>query len=79
MNLLLDVGFNREVAQSSAFYWTKDHRNLADLLEKTDAMCPEEIHEMGVRAKERIRKAYRWEFIVDRYESIFLNHEADSA
>lgn len=32
LNLLLDVGFNREVAEEAAFYWTKEHGNLAKLI-----------------------------------------------
>lgn len=34
LNLLLDVGFNREVAEDSALYWNKDNGNLAKLIVK---------------------------------------------
>ena len=33
LNLLLDVGFNREVAEDAALYWTKEDGNLAALID----------------------------------------------
>lgn len=72
LNLLLDVGFNREVAQGAAFYWAKEPGSLAALLEQTDAMGDEEISELGVIAKARISEAYSWEFIAGEYRSLFM-------
>lgn len=73
LNLLLNVPFNREVAEENAFYWTKESGNLACLIEKVDEMSMEEIVEYGVKAKQRIADAYSWQYIADRYETIFLN------
>ena len=72
LNLLLDVGFNREVAEDAALYWTKKSGNLAGLIERADAMGAEEIAEYGVRAKSRIADAYSWQFIADEYKRLFL-------
>lgn len=72
LNLLLNVGFNREVGEDGALYWTKEDRNLAELIHKADAMSQEEILAMGAKAKERILKEYSWSYIVDRYEDVFL-------
>ena len=73
LNLLFDVGFNREVAEDGALYWTKEEGNLASLIEKADGLSPEQIDKYSFRAKERIRVAYSWSYIVDLYEKVFLN------
>lgn len=71
LNLLLDVGFNREVAEDSALYWNKKDGNLAKLIDKADGMQEEEIEKLGVKAKKRIDEAYSWEYISGRYEEVF--------
>lgn len=68
LNLLLDVGFNREVAQESAEYWTKEEGNLSHLIDKVDQYSEEKRDEMGQKAKNRINSAYSWKYICDRYE-----------
>ncbi|SHI81976.1 beta 1-4 rhamnosyltransferase Cps2T [Parasporobacterium paucivorans] len=72
LNLLLDVGFNREVAEENALYWTKEDGNLAALIDKCDKRSADEIVELGAQAKKRIANAYSWQFIVDEYEKVFL-------
>lgn len=39
LNLLVEVGFNEEVAGDSALYWNCDHGNLAHLIDRVDNMC----------------------------------------
>ncbi|PLS23809.1 glycosyltransferase family 1 protein [Bifidobacterium imperatoris] len=73
LNLLLGVGFNREVAQDAALYWSKEPGNLAALINSADAMTPDEIHALGVKAKQRIADAYSWQHIADQYKNVFLN------
>lgn len=68
LNLLLDVGFNREVAETAAVYWNKEDNNLSCLIEYADTMKENEIKEMGDKAKSRIQKAYSWEYIAGKYE-----------
>ena len=72
LNLLLDVGFNKEVAEDAAVYWTKEKGNLATLIDKADKVSPEKRAEYGKKAKLRIRNAYSWQYICDRYEEEFL-------
>ena len=72
LNLLLDVGFNREVARDSALYWSKKAGRLAKLIEDADLLTEEEIAQLGVKAKARIADAYSWQFISDEYEKLFL-------
>lgn len=71
LNLLLDVGFNREVAEDAALYWNKENRNLASLIENTDNLSKEEIEKLGKKAKKRIQDAYSWEYISNRYKEIW--------
>lgn len=72
LNLLLDVGFNWEVAENAAFYWKKNPGDLSKLIDKSDELDQQEIEKMGKKAKQRIRKAYSWEFICNRYMEEFL-------
>lgn len=72
LNLLLGVGFNREVAEDAALYWTKEPGDLAALIEKADTLSAEEIAILGEKAKNRIATAYSWQFITDEYERLFL-------
>ena len=71
LNLLLDVGFNREVAENSALYWTKQSGNLASLVDWADGMNADEISELGKKASLRIVEAYSWQHIADEYEGCF--------
>ncbi len=71
LNLLLDVGFNREVAEDAAIYWTKEPGDLAKLIEKADSLSAQKIAELGEKAKKRIATAYSWQFITDEYKRLF--------
>lgn len=72
LNLLLGVGFNREVAEDAALYWTKDPGSLARLIEQADEMSAADIAALGQKAKNRIATAYSWTFITSEYEKLFL-------
>lgn len=72
LNLLLGVGFNREVAEESALYWSKDEGDLAALIERADALSADEIADLSAKASARIREAYSWKLISGRYEDVFL-------
>ena len=71
LNLLLDVGFNREVAEDSALYWSKEGGSLSELIEKADALSESEIASLGKKAKDRVKSAYSWQIISDMYEKVF--------
>ncbi|MDE6706791.1 MAG: DUF1972 domain-containing protein [Oscillospiraceae bacterium] len=72
INLLLDVGFNREVAGNTALYWNKESGNLAKLIEKTDMLSEKEIQEYGQLSTKRIQNEYSWEFICSEYRKLFI-------
>lgn len=72
LNLLLDVEFNREVAQNTALFWNKETGNLAALIDKVDGISEEIIQELGVRSTKRIEEVYNWTFICGQYREVFL-------
>lgn len=69
LNLLLDVGFNREVAENSALYWNKQEGNLAKLIDDCENLNRDEL---GKEAKKRIQQFYSWQNIADKYMKIWL-------
>ena len=71
LNLLLDVGFNREVAEDAALYWTKEPGSLAALIERADKILPSEAQAWGEKAKQRVKTAYSWQKIGQEYEKVF--------
>lgn len=73
LNLLLDVGFNREVAEEGALYWTKAEENLANLIDKVDALKADEIDYLSQKAEARIKLLYSWDFIGSEYLKLFLS------
>lgn len=72
LNLLVDVGFNKEVAEDCALYWSHETGSLARLIDQADTMNAEQIDEMGKKAKNRVAEEYTWERICGMYEKIFL-------
>ncbi|WEV60772.1 glycosyltransferase family 1 protein [Streptococcaceae bacterium ESL0729] len=71
LNLLLNVGFNREVGEDGALYWDKDNLNLLiNDLEKnvTDYSGLEAI------SKKTIADRFSWDGIVSKYEDLFLKN-----
>ena len=73
LNLLLDVGFNREVGEGGALYWSKEPGSLAGLLQQVDCLSEQEKEMLSQKAKDRVKTAYSWAFIVSQYETLFLN------
>ena len=74
LNLLLDVGFNREVGTDAALYWSKTPGNLKNLIERTDKMDDNQRNEFGLRAKGRIKSAYSWTFIGNQYFEVWSDY-----
>lgn len=72
LNLLLKVGFNKEVGEHGAFYWNKKHGSLAKLIDRVEKCSEEELEEYGKRAKARVSNNFSWEKIVQDYENIFM-------
>ena len=73
LNLLLNVGFNKEVGADGAVYFNKEYKNLANLIDKMELLSIEEINEINSKAKSRINNEYTWNKIIDKYETLFLS------
>lgn len=78
LNLLLDVGFNREVAEDAALYWSKEKNSLAALIENVEKMNYNQINEIGNKAKSRIKSNYSWYKITSDYEKVFLENNEEN-
>ncbi|MCR5383373.1 MAG: DUF1972 domain-containing protein [Saccharofermentans sp.] len=72
LNLLLDVGFNREVGQDAALYWSKEEGSLSKLIDEADKMDASARAYYGNRAKARIKDAFSWRFIGDEYKKVWM-------
>lgn len=72
LNLLVDVGFNKEVARNAALYWSREPGDLTGLIDRADGMGSNEIEELGIKAKKRVHDAYTWEKICGKYAEEFL-------
>lgn len=71
LNLLVDVVFNKEVAEDCALYWSRKPGSLAELIERADVMSREDIAEMGRKARKRVADEYTWDKICGQYEEVF--------
>ena len=71
LNLLFDVGFNREVGENAALYWTCKQGSLSKLIETADQLSDAQIETYGILAKRRIEDSFRWESIVNQYQELF--------
>lgn len=69
LNLLLDVGFNREVGEDGAVYWEKD--SLHEVIDKSELLSQNEIEKMDESSTKQVKERFSWEFICDEYEQLF--------
>ena len=74
LNLLLDVGFNREVGEDGALYFNKEDMNLAKLINELETIEDNKILEIGYKAKSRIKNQYTWDDIIYKYEKLFKSY-----
>ena len=59
------------MAGDAALYWSLDAGNLAKLIDTADKLSSEKIDELGKKAQKRIQEEYSWEYICDKYSTIF--------
>ncbi|OFI48723.1 glycosyl transferase [Floricoccus tropicus] len=71
LSLVLDVSFNRNVAQDSVLYWEKN--KLTDLIHRADEISKYEKKAYGRKSCDIIIKNYTWEKIVSQYEELFTD------
>ena len=74
LNLLLNVGFNKEVGEDGAVYWNKQEGNLARLIDNLENINNAQLKKLSSKAKHRIDSEYSWDYIVRKYEEEF-NHD----
>lgn len=72
LNLLLDVGFNREVGEEGAYYWNKKENDLLQLICNGEKFTNSQVERIGNEAKKIINSRYHWTNIIEDYESTFL-------
>ncbi|MBZ5992335.1 beta 1-4 rhamnosyltransferase Cps2T [Leuconostoc gelidum] len=71
LNLLIDVGFNRDVAHDAAIYWTKEYGHLARAIDNADQYTEEQLYSNQKITRQIIAKEYTWNNIVNKYEVLF--------
>lgn len=69
LNLLLNVGFNKEVGRNGAIYWNKN--NLATVINSVNQMDKTVIDDYDMRSKSIIYSQYSWGKIVAEYQELF--------
>ena len=70
LSLLLDVGFNREVAEDAALYWTKEEGDLARLIRSAESLSLLKTRQFDEDSTDRVHGLFSWSQIVARYESL---------
>ena len=72
LNLLYDVGFNREVGEDGALYWSLEDYNLSNMINELENIKEEKIEQYSEKAKKRIFEQYSWKKIINDYENVFV-------
>ncbi|MCQ4116487.1 glycosyltransferase family 1 protein [Ligilactobacillus sp. MP3] len=72
INLLYNVGFNKEVGEDSSLYWSLEDGSLANKLNEVEEISVEKEENFGKLAKQQIIDNYSWEKIVNDYEEQFM-------
>lgn len=71
LNLLLDVGFNREVGQDGAMYWIKNENNLSCLIDNLESGIISKDNYPS-KARKYISDNFTWRIIIEKYENEFM-------
>lgn len=69
LNLLLDVGFNSEVAQESGLYWNKN--TLFSVINEAENLSDDEITLLDKKSTDIIHNRFSWEKISNEYTELF--------
>ena len=75
LNILVKVGFNREVGENGAIYWSKDSGALSKVLDKLEELSDKEKQKYGIKAKTRIKQHFSWKKIENDNETLFLKKQ----
>lgn len=74
LNILLDVGFNREVGEDGALYFSKSNGDLASLINDLDECKNNDRFVLSENAKRIIETRYHWNLIIESYENLFTSY-----
>ena len=73
LSLVLNVGFNRELARDAALYWSKEKGSLGAAIAEAEKLDAAELERFDRLSSDQIRQRYSWDFIVSEYEGLFLS------
>ena len=72
VNLLYDVGFNRECGEDSCLYWSKKANSLSKIIANCDSFDNKTNEKLNEESTNQIKQKYDWIFIVNLYEKVFI-------
>lgn len=72
VNLLLNVGFNREVGENGALYWNKRSGSLAALIKEVEHIEDAKMKKLDRESLRRVMEGYNWTSICKKYEECFM-------
>ena len=75
LNILYDVGFNRECGGESALYFNEQNLSLASVINKCDLFTESQIKVYNELSTNEILNRYSWNSIVNKYEHTFGEFE----
>lgn len=71
VNILFDVAYNKEVGKNCCFYFTKKGNQLKKIIDKVEHLSKKEIEDYGNKCKNRIKEAYTWDIVVNKYDDLY--------
>ena len=77
INIVYDVGFNREVALHGALYFNSVSGSLSNTLSIAEELTEKEVDEIKSNARKRIEDVYSWPIIIKQYEDVFASAFSD--
>lgn len=71
VNILFNAVYNVEVGLTSSLYFSKQDHDLKKIIERVDKFDDKMIEKYNKLAKTRIKEAYTWKIVVDKYKKIW--------
>jgi rhamnosyltransferase len=71
VNILFNAIYNVEVGMTSSLYFSKKENDLKKIIECVDSFDEKMINKYSKLAKDRIKKEYTWDIIVNKYKKLW--------
>jgi rhamnosyltransferase len=71
VNILFNAIYNVEVGMTSSLYFSKKENDLKKIIERVDSFDEKMINKYSKLAKDRIKKEYTWDIVVDKYKKLW--------